>query len=665
MDKASTAGIRRPWAARGVRWIGTALVAASIAACGGGGGGGSSSTGEVPLGTGSTPVTEPVPSTPVVQPAPAEPAQPAQPTDPAGGASGTTVGTVGGTTEGAGGSTGGTGTTGNTGGTGSTAPITLPAPTRADAVRFLTQATFGATQTDIDRVMAIGYSAWIDEQFARQPGSLRAAWESADAGLKAADASKSAGQREFLQSFYREAVTGDAQLRLRVAFALSHIFVVSLTHESVGANPRGVAGYVDLLAARGLGSYRQLLEGVALHPTMGVFLSHLRNQKEDTRTGRVPDENFAREVMQLFTIGLNQLQVDGTPRLDASGQPIPTYTHEDVEGLAKVFTGWSWAGPDTSADRFWGAKGVIDADRGWKPMQAYAQYHSPSEKRFLGTVVPAQTPAVPSLKAALDTLAGHANVGPFMGRQMIQRLVTSHPSPAYVARVASAFNASGGDMGAMVRAILLDPEARDASLARDPAFGKLKEPVLRLTSALRALKATSDSGLWLIGNTDDGASALGQSPLRAPSVFNFYRPGYVAPGTRSGAAGLTTPELQLTHETSVAGYANFMRTCLQQGFGIQGVDGTAARRDVQIDLTAEAAMADQPAEMVDLVAGKLLGAPPAAALRAELLTAVQSVALPSARADGSNAAQIDLARRNRALIAAFLLLVSPEFLVQK
>jgi uncharacterized protein (DUF1800 family) len=548
-----------------------------------------------------------------------------------------------------------------------TAPVVEKPATRAAAMRFLNQATFGPTDADVDRVMAIGYSPWIDEQFARAPSEHRLTWDSADAAIKAADASRSAGTREVLDSFYKSAVSGEDQLRQRVAFALSQIFVASMMQDNVANEPRGVAGYLDMLARDGLTTYRQLLEQVARHPSMGLYLSHLRNQKEDAAQGRVPDENFAREVMQLFSIGLHPLNPDGSVVAGAAA----TYTHDDIGGLAKVFTGWSWAGPDTADGRFWGWSQYRDANRGWQPMQGYAKFHSTSEKRFLGTVVAAQASADAnaSLRAALDTLAAHPNVGPFIGRQLIQRLVTSHPSPAYVERVARVFADNGagvrGDMKAVVRAVLLDREARDDGAAADPGHGKLREPVLRLTALLRAFGATSDSGAWLIGATDDPGSALGQSPLRSPSVFNFYRPGYLAPGSESAAAQRTAPELQITHETTVAGYANYLRSGLQSGFGQNGVNWTAPRRDVQLALTTEAALADRPAELVEHVANKLLGGAVNDGWRTEVLAAVESISLPLLKPDLSNQAQHDNARRNRARVALFLAAVAPEFLHQK
>jgi uncharacterized protein (DUF1800 family) len=301
-------------------------------------------------------------------------------------------------------------------------------------------------------------------------------------------------------------------------------------------------------------------------------------------------------------------------------------------------------------------------------MQGYTQFHSISEKRFLGQTVPAQSKADPaaSLKVALDTLANHPNVGPFIGRQLIQRLVTSQPSGAYVQRVAKAFNDNGsgvrGDMKAVVKAVLLDPEARSVG---DAASGKLREPVLRLTALLRAYGATSDSGKFLVGVTDDPGVHLAQTPLRSPSVFNFYRPGYVPPGTESGALGLTVPELQLTSETTVAGYANYMRTGIQNGFGWNGTDGKAPRRDVQLKLDAELALADKPSELVDLVATKLLAGQADPALKTDMVEAVSSIAIPALKPDGSNQASVDNAKKNRVWLALTLACVAPEFLVQK
>jgi uncharacterized protein (DUF1800 family) len=544
----------------------------------------------------------------------------------------------------------------------------MPA-SREAAARFLTQASFGPTEAEIDRVMSLGYSAWIDDQLNNRPVSQhRATWEAADAAAKAADPTNpNAGtyQNGTLNAFWKSAVSGPDQLRQRVAFALSQIMVISMVDGGVGDNPRAAAAYFDLLADKGLTNYRELIEAVSLHPMMGTYLSHLRNQKADARTGRVPDENYAREVMQLFSIGLQELNLDGTPRL-SGGNPVDTYTPADIAGLARVFTGWSWDCPAYPANNcFYSGSngGVSDPDRSFKPMRGYANFHSTEAKTFLGHTIAAQTTADPtaSLREALDTLAAHPNVGPFIGKQLIQRLVTSNPSPAYVTAVANAFanNGSGvrGDMKHVVKTILMHAEARQTS----STAGKVREPVLRLTAFLRAYGFASDSGEYRVGNTDNPGTQLGQSPLRSPSVFNFYRPGYVPPGTAAAAASLAVPEMQIVHETTAAGYVNFMRDNVSSGVGAFGA--TQNRRDLQGNFTAEIALADQPAALVASVNRKLMYGAMPAALATEIEGAVGSITIPAAT--GSNQAQIDTARRNRVNAAIFLALVSPEFLVQR
>ena len=545
------------------------------------------------------------------------------------------------------------------GGESSSGPPILPKeqqPAQKDVVRFLAQAGFGGAAADIDRTQRIGFPAWIDEQFSlpqdRHQGYV-------DSQIAAATlAGQSTNQQNWIyESFWRTAVSGNGQLRHRVAFALSQVFVVSLVDGSVGENTRGVASYLDMLGRNAFGNFRTLLQDVTLHPMMGLYLSHLRNQKEDPSRGRVPDENYAREVMQLFTIGLYELNLDGTVRLDSRNEPIETYTNDDVTGLAKVFTGWSWAGPDKSDTRFFG--GNAAADRAVLPMQSYPKYHSTSEKRFLGTVIAELASADPeaSLRVALDRLFSHPNVGPFIGKQLIQRMVTSNPSPAYVARVASAFNDNGsgvrGDMKAVIRAVLLDPEAR-SPLPGATDYGKLREPVLRIAHWLRAFGAQSASGRFLIGNTDNPNSSLGQTPMRSPSVFNFYRPGYVPPNTDIAAAGLVAPEMQITHEASVAGYLNTLRSAISSGIG------SGSPRDVQPDYGEVIGLADRPDALVDRIGAMLIAGDMSPELRAQAIDAVGSVAVST-----SNAQSAATARLNRVKLAVFLVMASPDYLVQK
>jgi uncharacterized protein (DUF1800 family) len=528
-------------------------------------------------------------------------------------------------------------------------PAPAPAaPTRSEASRFLGQASFGATDASIDDVLARGLRGWIDWQFTLGQ-TLHVAHMN-----RVIDPATPRGEQwryadNLLDSFYIQALRGTDQLRQRVVYALSQIFVVSQTSNLVYDRPRGHASYLDMLGRNAFGNFRTLLEQVATHPSMGQYLSHLANQKEDVASGRVPDENFAREVMQLFSIGLVQLGADGTPRRDGAGRTIATYSNADVSGMAKVFTGWSWAGPDTSNNRFRDWIANPDPDRDIRPMQPYPQFHSTSEKRFLGVTVPAGTGPQDSLRIAIDTLFNHPNTGPFIGRQLIQRLVTSNPSPAYVSRVAAAFADNGagvrGDMQAVIRAILLDAEARSPARSGDGRHGKVREPVLRLTAWARAFGATSTSGEFRIRETSWPGWGIGQTPLRPPSVFNFFRPGHVPPGSAIAGAGLVAPEFQIIGESQVTAYLNFMTYVVERGIG--------NNEDVQCRYAAEVALASNPVALIDRVDLLLTGQRLGTATRTAMRTAIESVPTTA-----TNAAL------NRARIAVLLTLCSPEFAVQ-
>jgi uncharacterized protein (DUF1800 family) len=534
-------------------------------------------------------------------------------------------------------------------------PTDLPT-SAAEASRFITKSTFGTTQADIDRVMQLGYSGWIDEQFTKPSRTHLANIAEMTATLT--ETSTQIGPTWMQNSFWRNALTGEDVLRQRVSFALSQIFVVSQMNPDIGV--RMAAGYYDILGRNAFGNFRQLLEEVTLSPAMGVYLSHLGNRKTDLATGRLPDENYAREIMQLFTIGLYQLNQDGTVKVDPSdGQPIETYGVADIQGLAKVFTGFSWGGPDTSSARFVN-RIVGNSDRDILPMQGYPQFHETGPKSFLGRTINTSTPN-DSLKQALDILFNHENVGPFIGRLLIQRMVTSNPSPAYVGRVAAAFANNGkgvrGDMKAVIRAVLLDPEAANPPAEWAIVNGRIREPVLRMTALLRALGATSTSKEFRIDTTDNPANSLGQSPMRAPSVFNFYRPGYVPPNselsrTRLGAADRVpvAPELQITNEVSVAGWLIAAKGVIDSGIG----SGT----DVKPAFAPLTAMAHNPSALVDRLI--LLLAPAnqiPQSLRNEIVTEVLTITLPTT---GDAAARL-----NRVKLATLLLVVSPEFMLQR
>lgn len=530
-------------------------------------------------------------------------------------------------------------------------------PTSAEAARFLIQTTYGPNEVAIGQVRASGYSAWIDQQIATTAASPshQADMEARLAALRALDPAAQLTPNDFYRSYWKQAVGGPDQLRQRMKLALSEIFVISLTDTSV--DERGAASYYDMLGANAFGNFRTLLEQVALHPMMGVYLTWLGNQKEDPATGRNPDENYAREVMQLMTIGVHQLNPDGTVRTDGSGRPIPTYTADDISGLAKVLTGYSYYSPSPSSNTFLGRNRSADAPV--RSMIPYAAFHSTSAKSFLGVTIPASaTPdAAGDLKIALDTLFNHPNVGPFISKQLIQRLVTSNPSPAYVGRVAAVFNNNGagvrGDMAAVVRAILLDTEARSSTAAGDLNYGKVREPVVRLANWARAFGATSASGEWRITSTS-GNTSLGQSPLTSPSVFNFFRPGYVPPNTRVGAAGLVAPEFQIVDEVTVAGYLNTMQTTIDAGIGT----ATGGVRDVRSAYAAETAIAADAGALADRMNLLLLAGKMSPTLRTRIVDSVNSIAVPTT---GSQTTALT----NRAKLAIYMTMASAEYLVQR
>jgi uncharacterized protein (DUF1800 family) len=544
-----------------------------------------------------------------------------------------------------------------------------------EAARFLNQATFGASELSSELLQKAGYNAWLDQQATLPATSHRAYWEAANAaGLLIDPVNGGATQEQVFESFWKQALTGNDQLRQRVAFALSQVFVISMVDSNVGNEPRAVADWLDMLGKNSFGTYRQLLEDVTLHPMMGSYLNMLRNQKADAVTGRVPDENYSREVMQLFSIGLIKLNQDGTPVV-VNNRPVETYTPADISGLARVFTGFSYACANTSSNCFFngntgGATPVTDPDRMFKPMKGYPVYHSTQVKNFLGVSIPAQTTADPvaSLKVALDTLADHPNTAPFISKQLIQRLVNSNPSPAYVLAVTNVFNNNGagvrGDLKAVVKAVLMHPEARTAS----GNAGKLREPILRLSTYLRAFPHTSDTARWRVGNTDSTASSLGQTVLRSPSVFNFFRPGYVPPGTQTSAAGLVAPEMQLLNETTASSWVNFMRDNATNGVGISNgtVNGVVLnRRDLQRDWAYEMALAPRSAELVSHILERLMLGNASAGLTSEVFTTVNRIVIPALAANGSNLAAVNAAKRSRINTVVLLTVASPEYLVQK
>jgi uncharacterized protein (DUF1800 family) len=481
-------------------------------------------------------------------------------------------------------------------------PPPPPPITTAEAFQFLNQATFGATAAEAQRVIDMRYEAWIDDQL-QKPASLQLPH------VRSLPLPQFMGQLQAdrVDIWFRNALHGDDQLRQRVAFALSEIMVVSQLGV-LNNQPYSLASYYDMLARNAFGNYRDLIEDVTLHPAMGVYLSMLGNEKPDPVNNIRPDENYARELMQLFSIGLVELNLDGTVRTDGQGQPIPTYDQSIIEGFAHVYTGWTYAGSPV----FRGARATLTNQV--IPMQLWQNFHDSGAKSLLnGFVVPAGQSGDQDLAMALDNIFNHPNIGPFMATRLIERLTTSNPAPQYVERVARVFNDNGqgvrGDLGAVVRAILLDPAARTSS--NPDTGGKIKEPLLRLTQLFKAYNATSQSGRYPLGFA---YVIFGQGPLQASHVFNFFSPFYAPPGEISDR-GLVAPELEIATEYLNTYVTNYF---FLQSFVLNQTNPGLQPDDVYIDFSEEMAVAADVDALINMVADKLLGGVISETLRNEI-----------------------------------------------
>ena len=503
-------------------------------------------------------------------------------------------------------------------------------PTAAEASRFLHQATMGATRAEIDAVAGKGYAAWLDDQFAMARATTHWDWLVAGGYNVSGNMFNEAG---FDAAMWRQLIAEPDQLRQRVGMALLEMLVVGVG--GIGSTFRqfGMAAYVDILWDRAFGNYREILDAVTTNAAMASFLTFMGNRKENAKTGAQPDENYARELMQLFSLGPVQLNMDGSVRM-SGGNALETYGPADVSGLARVFTGLTWSGSDN-----------LTPDRWRNPLVMNASWHETGASSFLGATVSGE--GVAAIKTALDTIFAHPNLPPFVSKQLIQKLVTSNPSPAYVGRVSATFADNGkgvrGDMKAVIRAILLDSEARGAAALSSTTAGKLREPIMRMTAWARAFKVASPSNAWGFGDTSSTTTRLGQSPGRSGSVFNFFRPGYVPPATKIAEAGLLAPEFQLANEQSVVGYVNYMQILVGMGAG----DAKADYTDILAKATDTAALVDEVNLL--LAAGQL-----SAATLQTIRTAVDSVS--AAAANGPI---------NRVGIAILLTLAAPEFLTIK
>jgi uncharacterized protein (DUF1800 family) len=600
---------------------------------------------------------------------------------------------------------------------------------RSAAAAFLNRATFGATDASVQALTGTTRDAWLQTQAtaAPTPGGAPGYWATTpsfhldwvmrrqadfDAAYKTALAAAGADpvaqkkvnhrrvdRTQFQESFWARAVTGDDQLRHRMALALSEIFVVSLQASTI--TPRIAASWYDMLSARALGNYQDLVKAVALHPAMGIYLNIIGNQQADKDPSRHPDENFAREIMQLMSIGQVELNPDGSTKTDASGAPVPTYSHNDIAGLAKVFTGWGWYAKTPNGGTFARQPGD-GADAAAPDVQnliAYPAYHSQLSKQFLGANIAAYTGAAPttqaganalrtyqtqSLDAALGVIAAHPNVGPFIGRRLIQRFVTSNPSRAYVKRVAAVFNgdpkipASRGDLLATLKAVLTDPEALDqAGALASPTSGKLREPILRMAHWLRACEAvskptaTAPGGNFVQFTDFVDPTQLAQAPLEAPTVFNFWDPDFTPTGSTISKAGLVAPEFQGVDVLTVASYVNLMAQVIQQK-GWPGGDVTVTYAKemtaLQPSLTGAPDKAPAPSgpdldqNLIDRINLLFFGGTMSPMLSGRL---VRVLANTKSTAKAPTAAQLATVRLDKVRNALILTMTAPEYLVQR
>lgn len=513
---------------------------------------------------------------------------------------------------GGGGGGGGNASTGapgaGAGGSTTSGPVVQPLTDRA-ASRFLEQASFGPTPDDIQHLKSVGFESWLNEQYAAPSSTY-------------ADASDSTDLSVVQAGFFKNALTAQDQLRQRVAFALGQIFVVS---DAKIDSRVGIVNFQRVLLRDAFGNYRDLLKDVTLSPAMGTYLDMVDNTKADPDQGTSPNENYAREVMQLFSLGVSMLNDDGSSVLDSNGKPIPTYTQDVIEGYARALTGWTFPLKPGEVSSPFNDEYYVGV------MEGHEDYHEPGTKLLLDTTLPAGQGVAKDLDSAIDSIVRHPNVGPFIGLRMIQALVKSNPSPAYVQRVARAFANNGlgvrGDMRAVIHAVLLDPEARAGDSA-SPGIsdGKLREPVIAMTRLLRAFKVRSD-GVGL----NDYSAAMRQDVFNAPSVFNFYPPSY-----RPHGSSLLGPEFKLINSPTVAVRLNF-------AFDLSNQQLPAGTVPDYSDLYAAAADANA---LVSLLDARLTGGNASNSLKQAVVQAL-------------NAAGND--KTQRAMLALYLFAASPSF----
>ena len=437
-----------------------------------------------------------------------------------------------------------------------------------DAVRLLIQATYGPRPEDFRHFQSLGAESWFQEQVELPASSWLGVWQ------KWIDFYAEQGITNVVtdgETFWEIALEGEDQLRQRMTLAWSELFVISTTSTLQGYRAPAHS-YLDTLSNHAFGNFRDLLEAVTKHAAMGLYLNMLGNEKENAELNIRPDENYAREVMQLFTIGLQELNQDGTPKLNQLGDVIETYTPDTIREYAKVFTGWHLTG--TTVEKWPNALDIFSEvdEKARFPMEPVEEYHQKTEKTLLRDYyVPAGQPAEEDLQIALDSLFYHPNLAPFISKFLIQRFVTSNPSSAYIGRVAAVFNNDGagvrGNLEAVIKAILFDREARQSPEEKDDSFGKYKEPLLAVTSIYRMFDVQTTSGIYSIGME----GRFGQFILRSPSVFNFFQPDF-SPVGEFKDRNLSAPEKQIINEGSIVKLLNEMGHLAQYSFGTAWIE---------------------------------------------------------------------------------------------
>ncbi len=527
-------------------------------------------------------------------------------------------------------------------GPGPVAPPTRVSMTASDAIRLLDQAAFGPTTAAVASVRSAGAMNWVDAQLATAPTGYAAIdYIDPNSAIGCPTGSVSTCYRDNYTAFplqlqfFRNAVTGVDQLRQRVAFAYSQIFVISAIDIK---ETYGMRAYQQLLLDNAFVNYRTLLERVTLSPAMGDYLDMVNNNKPTTTVQA--NQNFAREVLQLFSIGLTKLNADGSVVRDAKGVAVPSYDENVVQGYARVFTGWTYAARPGVTSKWTNPRNYLG------DMVPFADHHDVAAKTLLdGKVLPAGQSAQKDLADGLDLIFNHPNVGVFVGRQLIQALVTSNPSPAYIARITAVFNDNGagvrGDLRAVVRAILLDTEARGEGKS-DIAYGKLRDPAVYAASVARAYGAQTD-GVYLNAQS----TAMGQSVYTPPSVFSFYPPDYALPGS----ATLVAPQFGLANTTTAVARFNFAYALLYAANGIAADASVPGSTGTKVDLSEYQPLAATPAALVDKLDAQLMYASMPAAEKTAITTAVSAIAAT------------DTLGRTR--MAAYLVAASPRYQINR